>query len=181
MSDIDQKDFLEIMQKVMYDFKEGGRLRDKEGRRIAKRTAQIVRWSSVGMVLLGAAFLALLLILTKDLVLITSNIVAMSKYTQSMSEDMHSMVGTMGSIEEDMTGMKKTIIHLGVKTGEMSNSIEKMNTSIAVLPVMNSNVEKMSQDLTALNSQVARMSYLMGTIAKDTNHMSKPMRMLPWN
>jgi uncharacterized protein YoxC len=181
MSEINQKEFLDTLQKVMYDFKEGGRLRDKEGRRIAQRTAQIVRWSFVGMVLLGGAFLVLLLILTKDLVLITDNIVGMSKYTQSMSEDMHSIVGTMGGIQDDMTGMKTTIIQLSVETGQMSDSIEQMNTSIAVLPIMNSNVEKMSQDLTTLNAQVARMSHLMGVMAQDTNHMSKPMRMLPWN
>lgn len=180
MTDNNQQDFLQEMQQIMHDFKEGGRLRDKEGRRIARRTAQIVRWSSVGMVLLGAAFLTLLLILTKDLVLITSNIVSMSEYTHSMSKDLHTMVGTVGGIRKDMVEMKKTMSQLGTETHFMRKSMVKMDASISTLPLMNGNVEIMSQNFLSLNHQLATMTQLMKTISIDTNHMSKPMRMMPW-
>jgi hypothetical protein len=45
MAGLNQQVFLESMRQVMHDFKEGGRLRDKEGLRLARRTAQIIRWS----------------------------------------------------------------------------------------------------------------------------------------
>lgn len=181
MPDTNQQEFLQSMQQVMHDFKEGGRLRDKEGRRIARRTAQIVRWSSIGMVLLGAALLSLLFVLTKDLVLITNNIVIMSHNTQTMSKDLHSMVGTMKSITNDMGSMKQTIATISVETGLMRKNIGQMNHAIAILPTMNANVEKITGDFKVLNNQMARMTLLMSAMERDTNHLSKPMRMMPWN
>jgi hypothetical protein len=181
MSDTNQQELLQSLQQVMHDFKEGGRLRDKEGRRIARRTAQIVRWSSVGMVLLGSGLLLLLLVLTKDLVLITNNIVIMSDNTKTMSQDLHTMVGTMNKITDDMGEMKQTIATISVETGLMRENIGQMKNAIVILPAMNGNVEKMSQDFKVLNHQMARMVQLMSAMEQDTNNLSKPMRMMPWN
>ena len=103
-----QQELLQSIQQIMHDFKEGGRLRDKEGMRLARRTAQIIRWSSIGMVMLGLAMLTLLYVLTKDLVLITNNIAAMSSYTKSMSEDMSSMKTTMLDIHKKIGVMSQT-------------------------------------------------------------------------
>jgi peptidoglycan hydrolase CwlO-like protein len=69
------------------------------------------------MVLLGVALLSLLYRLTKDLTVITTNIVAMSGYTQSISENIQSMKGTMLEIKSDMGDMNKTITQLSTETG----------------------------------------------------------------
>ncbi len=181
MIDKEQQELLQSVQQIMHDFKEGGRFRDKEGLRLARRTAQIIRWSSVGMVMLGLAMLALLYVLTKDLVLITNNIVAMSSYTKSMSEDMGTMKTTMLEIRKEIGAMSQTTAQLSVETRLMRINIEKINTSIAVLPDMSRNVQMMSQDFKVINSQIGHIGGLMGSMTRDTHDMSQPMRMMPWN
>jgi hypothetical protein len=77
--------------------------------------------------------------------------------------------------------MKQTIATISVETGLMRENIGQMKNAIVILPAMNGNVEKMSQDFKVLNHQMARMVQLMSAMERDTNNLSKPMRMMPWN
>jgi hypothetical protein len=85
------EEILQSIREAISDFREGARLQNEEGQRLARRTAQIVRWSFIGMVLLGVGLSALLFLLTRSLLDTTEQIQGIHDYTRSMSQDLQSV------------------------------------------------------------------------------------------
>ena len=177
MTETADEQILQTVQDTMREFKEGARLHNEEGKRIARRTAQIVRWSFVGMVLLGLALLTLLVLLTKSLVTATERIDGIHDYTKSMSVELQSVSGDMGRIAGRMSTIAGS---MGRIEGEMGRVRKRLDTMNAHVSGLEGSVGTIPQELQVINGQLNGIGKSMGRITHDMSQMSRPMQMMPW-
>ncbi|MCA1791266.1 MAG: hypothetical protein LC667_15855 [Thioalkalivibrio sp.] len=165
------------LQDAIGQFKEGARLQYAEGQRLARRTAQIIRWSSAGMIILGIGLLALLLTLTKNLSVISERMEGMHGHTESMSRDFLSVSQKMNTIAADMKVISLNMNEIHAELSVVPKEMDRLNITVSQL---NEDVLTISQEFQVMNGQLNGISQSMVRMTHDTDQMSRPMRMLPW-
>lgn len=168
---------MDSLQDAIGQFKEGARLQYAEGQRLARRTAQIVRWSTIGMILLGVGLMVLLLTLTQSLALITDRMDGMHGHTEAMSQEFRSVSRDMTLIVEDMKKISGNMEAIYQEINLVPTEMDRLNGTVGGL---SSDVMAISQDFQRMNGQLNGISQSMVRMTQDTGQMSRPMRMLPW-
>ncbi len=184
MAELSEQQVLEYVQKAMEDFKEGGRLRDKEGTRIARRTSQIVRWSFVGMVLLGIGLSILLVLLADSLFTATEKITGIHEATIEMSANLDRVSTTMTGMASDISSLTTTVggIHdhmAGMRTsvGDIHGELVPLEDNVGT---MTQHVGTMARDIRRMDQRLDGIARAMGGLTRDMHDMSEPMRLMPW-
>ncbi len=184
MAELSEQQVLEYVQGAMQDFKEGGRLRDKEGTRIARRTSQIVRWSFLGMVLLGIGLSILLVLLADSLFTATEKITGIHETTIEMSRDLNRVSGTMAGMATDISTLSATVGGIHDHMAGMRSSVGDIDGTLVPLEshigTMAGQVGNMAQDMRRIDQRLDAITRAMGGLSRDMNDMSSPMRLMPW-
>ena len=152
------KEIAVIIESAMRDFNAAMKSREELSLRIAKRTTQIIRFSMFGAILLMAAIIVLLYILTSE----------MNHMTSHLEE-----IGTrIGIVNQHVGSMSIELQRIGLSVEEMERSMEVLNGSLETIPAMNRAMDQISQDMKKLNQNIALISTDVAAIRQPLNNMS---------
>jgi len=188
------REIAEIVESTMRQFNSAMKRREALIMRIGIQTAQIIRVSMIGFILLMIAIFTLLTILLTDMGDIIQGIDEVSEHMKQINQNIM-------LVAENMAGMKQSVDL--VKT-----SINNVNEHIKVMPLMNLAVEKISDDMLKINDSInyininiaslnehvdmmrtdmAQMSYQftglnsqLGAMGHNVDRMAAPMKMFPF-
>lgn len=178
------EDITRRLEEAIGEFRRGAEYQYLEGQRIARRTAQIVRWSFAGMVLLGIGLATLIFVLTQ-------NMIEMTRYMEGMHGHTGEMNAAFSSVEKDMTAMQADMGAITPEMQKISSSMITIQEDVTLIPtsldLMNQRVNGLRQSVVSmdermqvLNGQMNGINDSVYRITRDTGEMSRPMRMFPW-
>jgi uncharacterized protein YoxC len=174
-------------RQAMSDFNSAMKVREEVSIRIGTRTTHIIRFGTVGLLLIVLALFYLIYTLTGNMRAITMHMVDVSANIQQMTTQFE-------NVTQDIRGMRTAM-------ESMNNNISTMNKSILVVPNMNHTIVQINDELSKMNQSVGhlnsniynmdgkigrmdqRFSVLidqMGAMTNDVDRMSAPMRFFPF-
>ncbi|OQY53816.1 MAG: hypothetical protein DRR08_20485 [Candidatus Parabeggiatoa sp. nov. 2] len=153
-----QKELAKIIQDSLTEFHGAMKLRDEFAIRIGRRTTQIIRFSMTGMSILAFAMIFLL--------------GTFYQHMDQMASDMKDMRTNFQSVATDMKDMKTNFQSVATDMKAMKLSVDSMNQHISVMPVMNTAVSGMSENVLKMTEDMAKMSQNMALMQKSMSTMS---------
>ncbi|MEE9327689.1 MAG: hypothetical protein V3U71_10385 [Cocleimonas sp.] len=190
---------MEEFRLAMADFNSAMQNREDLTVRIAKRTTQIIRFSLLGMILLGLSLFFLIWILTSKMGDITTHMEVMSSDIKAMRGDFHQVAISVGSIGSDFTSVRKDMNNLTASVNTIQIDMTKLNSNVSdmsgniltvrrILAQMDKSIHHMDMSITGMNKSVniisrgvIGMSDNMNRMTHDIDAMAAPMRALPFS
>jgi methyl-accepting chemotaxis protein len=184
---------------AMADFNSAMQNREDLTIRIAKRTTQIIRFSLLGMILLGVSLFFLIWILTSKMGDITTHMEDMSSDIKAMRGDFHQVAISVSSIGSDFASVRKDMGNLTASVENMQIDMTKLNSNVAdmsgnivtirrILAQMDKSIHHMDMSITGMNKNmnimsrgVIGMSDNINLMTRDIDAMASPMRALPFS
>ena len=156
--------------------------------KIGRRTTQIIRFSIIGMFLLGLALFWLLSSLTTNLKTMTNQMVEMSMIMQRMDQNM----STLPAMHHEVRGINQRMTIIRDNMELISGSMGSLDDNMAVMPSLQNEIaliehhvsninQRMDQQLATLNFSMGHMNNTMSRINYDVKRISRPMKMFPFD
>lgn len=176
----------EIIKRIVHEFDGAMAERTALVVRIGRRTTQIIRIATLGILILALAMFYLIYTLSSDMKKITGHMIEMEKYMLAMQQDFDSVALHMNTMQLSVAGMNKHVSVLPI----MQESVNGMNESMVYIydnmekmsndmVMMRKNLKVLTENLTVINT---RFKYLYGNVnmlGQDVNRISSPFEMLP--
>ena len=105
----------------MADFNGAMKSREDLSLRIARRTTQLIRFTLIGLVVLGLAMFVLIWTLTSNMSNITSHMSKISGDMRSMRADFHQVAVDVTSIRKDFSGVRGDYLFFQAQIGKRQN------------------------------------------------------------
>ena len=182
-----QKEIAGMVERALDDFRQGMEYREQLSIRIGRRTTQIIRFGMIALSILGLALFYLIFILTKDFSNITTHMIEMSGYMNSMEKNFTSVAGTITQVESTLVRLNEHITvmpALNDSVGSMDSNLGLLRTDlhsmVEQIEYMNGNVLNMANSMQVLNNQFNDMNRTVGNMAANMHQMAKPMKVLPF-
>ncbi|MEO5373778.1 MAG: hypothetical protein H7840_05795 [Alphaproteobacteria bacterium] len=148
--------------------------------RIGRRTTQIIRFTMVLMVLVCVVMGGLVVVLTRDMGLMTVQIVDMAGYMNTMQANFVTVAARMSEMQETMSRldgnispvpqMAQSVGHMSADMGRMSADVGRMATA----------VDRMSGDLSSMINEMRAINGNMYGMTSNMRHMSRPLDFFPF-
>ncbi len=187
MENNNTREVAEIIESAMREFNESMYHREQLSIRIGKRTTQIIRFGMIGMLALGLALFYLIFILAKDFSAITEHMDDMSGYMGTMdksfvvvAQTLPRMQTTLDRLDESVTVLPVLSQSVGSMDSNLGNLSSDMHTMVDQLNQMNISVANMTGSMHVLNNQFTDMNRIVGRMSGNVNDMAKPMRAFPF-
>jgi len=177
---------MEEFRQGMREFNDAMQKRESFSLRIAKRTTQIIRFTLLGMAILGIAMFFLIWTLTNNMNQITDHMSVMSKDIKAMRMDFHQVATDVKSISKDITFVRKDISALNHSLAFMQTDLSKLNQSVAgmggniltirrILAQMDKSIHKMDLSVNGLDQKVGLLTISVGGMSGNISRMSRDM------
>ncbi len=185
---------IEEFRQGMGDFNAAMKAREEVSLRIAKRTTQVVRFTMLGLIVLGLGMFFLIWTLTNTMGNITGYMSEVSSDMKGMRADIHQVSSNVKSISDDFTWVRKDMNMLNSSVAFMQQDISKLNKNVGgmgtnlvtirkILAQMDKSIHHMDINITGLNESVNILSLSVGGMSgnisrmtRDINTMTAPMR-----
>ncbi len=190
---------MEEFRQGMSEFNAAMQKREDFALRIAKRTTQIIRFSILGLFILGLAMFFLISTLISNMSNITGHMADISEDIKSMRGDFRIVGKELGSMSNDVTLMRSDMGTLTNSVSLIQPDISKLNNSVVdmsgnittirkILAQTDKSIHHMGVNVTGLNQSVGNLVLSVGVMSKninlmtrDINDMAAPMRMVPFS
>ena len=184
----DNEQILERVETSIDKFFDAMKCREELSVKIGRRTTQIIRFTFIGMFVLGFALFWLLSSLTSNLKTMTSQMVEMSVIMQRMDSNMT----TLPQMQYEVQGINKQMAHIHNNMELISGSMGSLDNNMAVMPALHGEIaqieqrvaninQRMDQQLTMLNLSMGQMNNTLNRINFDVKRISRPMKMFPFD
>lgn len=181
------QEIMSLVRDSMHDFHQSMRLREELSVRIGKRTTQIIRFSMISMLSLGVAMFYLIYTLTANMHDITDRMIQMSSDMQDMNTQFVLVVKNMEHMKysiEDMKGYIQTMPQMASSVNNMGDSFPALISHISDITnhtqSMKGDMGVMAQDMANMSQQFTHLNYSVGVMGYNVNHLSRPMKMMPF-
>jgi len=182
------QEIAEIIESAMREFNLAMKYREDVSNLTRKRAEQIIRFSIIGLLLLGIAMFYLLYTLTKSMSSITMRVNEASSYIENVNVNLQAVSTNLFSIRESIDHTNQLINTMPVMTqsvnqmsGDMDKiqaSLDNINFNISVMPVMDDSINQMSANIfdmtgnmktinnsiTTMSNDIAKINYQLNTV-----------------
>ncbi len=188
------RDIAEIVESTMYEFNVAMKRREVLIVKMGTQTAQIVRVSMIGLILLMSAMFALITILVTDMGDITKRLDDIAKNMQKISENIIIVAETMRGVKQSVDEVKLSIDQvnkhvkvmplINVSINKISDNMLKINTSIkhidADMASLNNNIKIIGVDMANIRHQFTGLNHKFGAMGYNVDRMASPIKMFPF-
>jgi len=168
---------LKVFKDGMTEFNEAMRLREEFAVRIGRRTTQIIRFSLLGMLMLGGVMFTLIFVLLSQMFAIKDSMIAMDGYMKKMDINFLSVAENVKDMNLAVIEMNKSMLQMKVDMSSMSRNMRDMNNSIVL---MENNINSMSSNMANMSYQITNLNGYVGSMGYNVNRMTAPMKMFPF-
>jgi len=180
-------EMMTLVRDSMHDFHESMRLREELSIRIAKRTTLIIRFSMLGMLVLGIAMFTLIFTLTSNMNDITKRMIQMSSDMQNMNTQFVLVVENMENMNASINDMRNAIQTMP----KMAESVNKMGDGFPILIsdlsritehtyAIQGNMGNMTKDMANMSRQFTQLNHSVGNMGYNVNQLARPMKVMPF-
>ena len=188
------RDIAEIVESTMHEFNVAMKRREILIVKMGSQTAQIVRVSMIGLILLMSAMFALITILVTDMGDITKRLDDVANNMQQISQNIIMVAETMRSVRQSVDRVKTSIDQvdghvkvmplIDVSVNKISDNMLKINTSIkhidADMASLNDIIKIIGVDMANIRHQFTSLNHQVGTMGYNVDRMASPIKMFPF-
>jgi len=188
------RDIAEIVENTMREFNSAMQRREALIVRISNHTNQIIRFSMIGLTLLGIAVVTVILILLSDMSSITQRIDNVANYMEKINTNIIVVADNLTKLKQSvelvnisienldehvkvMPLMNKSIVQMTDEMLKINNNIHLINTHFVSL---NGKINLMSIDMAKMSHQVIGLNNQLGLMGRNVGRMASPIKMLPF-
>jgi len=181
------EDVVSVFKESMTEFHHAMQLREEFSVRVGRRTTQIIRFSLVGLSILGVAIFALIFTLLFRMAQITTGMDKMGEYMQDMKKNFVKVNENMDTMNSTMSSMNKHVsvmVDMNTAIGDMNGSMRQMSVN---MKEMNQNMASMQTSMSQMSYDMGNMSYQftnlngsVGSMGYNVNRMAAPMKVFPF-
>jgi predicted aspartyl protease len=192
--EMEPRQMAEIVEQSLREFNSAMQHREQAIVKMGNQTAQMIRVSMIGLILVLCAVFALIAILLSDMGNITKSLKDvvhhMANVNQNivlMTENMNNVKHSVDLVRVSIDGVEKhirvmplmqaSVDHINDNIFAMNDSIHDINTSIKSL---NNNITVMGVDMARINQQFSSLNYQLNGMGSNINSIAAPIKMLPF-
>ena len=172
-------DFFGMMTDTMIEFRETMETHASTGIRIAARTRLIMRVVFTILVI-SAIYLAFMIFqMTNNMSAMTTHLEDMYSSFENMSQDMHEITLTTGSMSRSISGMPlvaESMTQISGDVSAMTGSIYKINQSMTA---MDNDMIRINSNMHEMTGRLYNMNRSVNLMGNDVNQMAAPMNSGP--
>ncbi len=184
----------EIIEQSLREFNSAMQHREQAIVKIGNQTAQMIRVSMIGLILVLCAVFALIAILLSDMGNITKRLEEVVHHMGNINQNIVYMADNMNNVKQSvdlvrvsidgvekhirvMPLMQVSVDHINDNIFTMNRNINNMNATINLL---NNNLTVMSVDIARINQQFGSLNHQLGGMGFNIDRIAAPIKMLPF-
>jgi len=181
------KEIAELVESSLREFNLAMQRRETLIFEISSQTAQLIRFSMIGLIIWAAAMFALIVVLLSDMGNITQRLDEVAGYMKNISQNITAVAGNVHEVKLSLDNLDehvKIITVMNDYVGKMSEQVFNINTNINEINTsvitLNDNITLMRVDIGTMNHQLNGLNNQLGAMGVNVNRMSAPMKFFPF-